>query len=190
MPNWCSNEITISGDVTKIVQALESIENKEDRNLFKSLIDVPQDEYDNDWYNTNLKYFGTKWDVSYEECDPQEIDDECIVLTPSTAWAPPIEFGVNLAKKYGVEVDMYYHESGMDFCGKTYIKSDGTYIEEDYEYMEGLYHFDVDYFWMEIDMYIEYAKEEEKSVEEFMEDYEYLSEEDKQELIKMYNESI
>jgi hypothetical protein len=188
MPNWCWNEITISGDVTKIVESLESIENKEENNVFKTLIDVPKDEYENDWYNTNLKYFGTKWDVSYGDCDPQEFDDECIVLTPSTAWSPPIEFCVNLAKKYGVEVEMYYHESGMDFCGKTYIKSDGEYTEEDYEYMEGVYNFDWDYFWMEIDMYIEYAKEEQKSVEEFMEDYEYLSEEDKQELIKMYNE--
>jgi hypothetical protein len=190
MPNWCWNEITISGDVTKIVESLESIENKEENNVFKTLIDVPKDEYENDWYNTNLKYFGTKWDVSYGDCDPQEFDDECIVLTPSTAWSPPIEFCVNLAKKYGVEVEMYYHESGMDFCGKTYIKSDGEYTEEDYEYMEGVYNFDWDYFWMEIDMYIEYAKEEQKSVEEFMEDYEYLSEEDKQELTKMYNETI
>lgn len=187
MPNWCWNEITITGDVTKIVKALESIENKQENNVFKTLIDVPDAE---DWYNTNLKYFGTKWDVSYYECDPQEIDDECVVLTPSTAWSPPIEFAVNLAKKYGVEVEMYYYESGMDFCGKTYIKSDGTYTEEDYEYMEGIYHFDWDYFWMEIDMYIEYAKEEEKSVEEFMEYYEYLSEEDKKELTKMYNETI
>ena len=187
MPNWCSNEITISGDVTKIVQALESIENKEDRNLFKSLIDVPQDEYDNDWYNTNLKYFGTKWDVSHEESDPQEFDGG-LVLTPNTAWSPPIEFCVNLAKKYGVEVELYYYESGMDFCGKTSINSDGTYIEEDYGYMEGLYNFEADYFWMEIDHYVEYAIEEGQSVEEFMEDYEYLSEEDKQELIKMYNE--
>lgn len=189
MPNWCWNEITISGDVTKIVQALESIENKEDRNLFKSLIDVPQDEYENDWYNTNLKYFGTKWDVSHEECDPQEFDGG-LVLTPSTAWSPPTEFCINLAKKYGVEVEMYYHEAGNDFCGKTYIKSDGTFIEEDYEYMEGLYHFDWDYFWMEIESYIEYAIEEEKSIEEFMEYYQYLSEEDKKELTKMYNESI
>jgi hypothetical protein len=105
MPNWCSNEITISGDVTKIVQALESIENKEDRNLFKTLIDVPQDEYEKDWYNTNLKWFGTNWDVSHEESDPQEFDGG-LVLTPNSAWSPPIEFCVNLAKKYGVEVEL------------------------------------------------------------------------------------
>lgn len=189
MPNWCSNEITISGDVTKIVQALESIENKEDRNLFKTLIDIPQDEYEKDWYNTNLKYFGTKWDVSYEECDPQEIDDNGLILTPNTAWSPPIEFCVNLAKKYGVEVDMYYYESGMDFCGKAYINSDGTYSEEDYGYMEGLYHFDVDFFWMEIGWYVENAIENGQSVEEFLEDYKYLSEEDKQELIKIFKEN-
>jgi hypothetical protein len=190
MPNWCWNEITISGDVTKIVESLESIENKEENNVFKTLIDVPKDEYENDWYNTNLKYFGTKWDVSYGDCDPQEFDDECIVLTPSTAWSPPIEFCVNLAKKYGVEVEMYYHESGMDFCGKTYIKSDGEYTEEDYGYMEGIYNFDIDYFWMEIESYIEYAIEDGQSVEEFLEVYDYLPEYDKKELTKMYNETI
>jgi hypothetical protein len=189
MPNWCSNEITISGDVTKIVEALESIENKQENNLFKTLIDVPQEEYEKDWYNINIKWFGTKWDVSHEECDPQEFDGG-LVLTPNTAWSPPIEFGVNLAKKYGVEVEMYYQESGMDFCGKTYIKSDGTYTEEDYDYMEGLYNFDVDYFWVEIESYIEYAKEDGQSVEEFLEYYDYLPNYDKKELTKMYNESI
>lgn len=186
MPNWCSNEITISGDVTKIVQALESIENKQDNNLFKNLIDVPDAE---DWYNTNLEYFGTKWDVSYEECEPQEFDGG-LLLTPNTAWSPPIEFGVNLAKKYGVEVELYYYEAGMDFCGKIYINSDGTYTEEDYKYMEGLYNFEADYFWVEIEYYIEYAKEDGQSVEEFLEEYSYISEEDKQELTKMYNESL
>jgi hypothetical protein len=188
MPNWCSNEITISGDVTKIVEALESIKNKQENNVFKTLIDVPQEEYEKDWYNINIKWFGTKWDVSHEECDPQEFDDECVVLTPNTAWSPPIEFGINLAKKYGVEVDMYYHESGMDFCGKTYINSDGTYTEEDYGYMEGLYNFDADYFWVEIESYIEYAKEDGQSVEEFLEDYDYLPTYDKKELTKIYNE--
>jgi hypothetical protein len=187
MPNWCSNEITITGDVTKIVQALESIENKEENNLFKTLIDVPDAE---DWYNTNLEYFGTKWDVSYEESDPQEIDDNGLVLTPNTAWSPPIQFGVNLAKKYGVQVDMFYYESGMDFCGKAYINSDGTYTEEDYGYMEGLYNFDADYFWVEIESYIEYAKEDGQSVEEFLEDYDYLPTYDKKELTKIYNETI
>jgi hypothetical protein len=186
MPNWCSNEITISGDVTRIVEALESIESKQENNVFKTLIDVPQDE---DWYNTNLKYFGTKWDVSYYECDPQEFDGG-LVLMPNTAWSPPIEFGVNLAKKYGVEVEMYYHESGMDFCGKTSINSDGTYTEEDYGYMEGLYNFDADYFWVEIESYIEYAKEDGQSVEEFLEDYDYLPTYDKKELTKIYNESL
>lgn len=189
MPNWCSNEITISGDVTKIVEALESIENKQENNVFKTLIDVPQDEYEKDWYNTNLKYFGTKWDVSYYECDLQEFNGG-IVLMPNTAWSPPIEFGVNLAKKYGVEVELYYHESGIDFCGKTYINSDGTYTEEDYEYMEGLYHFDADYFWMEVGYYVENAVEDGQSVEEFLEDYDYLPTYDKKELTKIYNETI
>lgn len=191
MPNWCENEITITGDVSEIVKDLNSIENKEDRNVFKTLIGLPdgigQEEYEKDWYNINLDRFGTKWDISYEDCEPQEFDDE-LVLTPNTAWSPPTEFCVNLAKKYGVEVEMYYYESGMDFCGKTYIMPDGTYAEDDYGYMEGLYKFNSDYFWMEIESYIEYAKEDGQSVEEFLEVYDYLPEYDKKELKKMYNE--
>jgi hypothetical protein len=186
MPNWCSNEITITGDVSEIVKVLDSIENKQDNNVFKTLIDVPQND---DWYNTNLQYFGTKWDVSYEECDPQEFEGG-LLLTPNTAWSPPIEFCVNLAKKYGVEVDMFYHEQGNDFCGNTYINSDGTYTEEDYGYMEGLYNFDADYFWMEAEYYVECSIEGGQSVEEFIEEYAYLPEQDKQELIKIYNETL
>ena len=193
MPNWCENEITITGDVSEIVKALDSIENKEERNVFKTLIGLPdgisQEEYEKDWYNINLDRFGTKWDISYEDCDPQEFDDE-LVLTPNTAWSPPIEFCVNLAKNYGVEVEMYYFESAMDFCGKTSINSDGTYTEEDYKYMEGLYHFDADYFWMEIQWYVENAIEDGQSVEEFLEDYDYLPTYDKKELTKIYNESL
>jgi hypothetical protein len=191
MPNWCENEITITGDVSEIVKALDSIENKEERNVFKTLIGLPdgisQEEYEKDWYNINLNRFGTKWDISCEDCEPQEFDD-VLVLTPNTAWSPPTEFCVNLAKKYGVEVEMYYYESGMDFCGKTYILPDGTYIEDDYTYMEGLYKFNSDYFWMEIESLIEYAIEEGQSVEEFLEDYKYLASYDKKELIITFKE--
>jgi hypothetical protein len=195
MPNWCSNEITITGDVSEIVKALDSIENKEERNVFKTLIGLPdgigQEEYEKEWYNINLNRFGTKWDISYEDCDPQEFDDE-LVLTPNTAWSPPIEFCVNLAKKYGVEVEMYYFESAMDFCGKTYILPDGTYIEDDYKYMEGQYRFESDYFWLDIRDNIENSIYEGKSLEQFMVDYPYLSEEDKQEVIEIFkhNENI
>jgi hypothetical protein len=192
MPNWCSNEITITGDVSEIVKALDSIENKEERNVFKTLIGLPdgigQEEYEKDWYNINLDRFGTKWDISYEDCDPQEFDDE-LVLTPNTAWSPPTEFCVNLAKKYGVEIEMYYYESGNDFCGKTYINSDGTYREEDYRYVEGLYHFESDYFWLEIRDYVEYAIEEGQPIDEFLEEHTYLNEEDKEEVIKIFKQN-
>jgi hypothetical protein len=192
MPNWCSNEITITGDVSEIVKALDSIENKEERNVFKTLIGLPdgisQEEYEKDWYNINLDRFGTKWDISYEDCESQEFDSG-LLLTPNTAWSPPIEFGVNLAKKYGVEVEMYYYESGNDFCGKTYINSDGTHREEDYRYVEGLYHFESDYFWLEIRDYVEYAIEEDQPIDEFLEEHAYLNEEDKQEVIKIFKKN-
>lgn len=147
MPNWCYNNITITGSekglnkIKRIVQSLESVEDK----LFQSLIGLPEDtdmeSYGNQgWYQTNVDWFGTKWDVGTEFV--QEMTDTYIYMSGDTAWSPPINFCIQLSKRYGVEVEMYYEEPGSDFCGKTHIDSQGNYTEEDYSYQEGLYRFD------------------------------------------------
>jgi hypothetical protein len=198
MPNWCSNNIFITGDEEKIKFLKNVIENgipsdkRQESNVFMTLVGIPPNmdllEYETKWYGTNIDNWGTKWDVSYDE-SYFEFDKNQIRMSPDTAWSPPTGFCKSLAMNYGVTVEMYYEEPGNDFCGKTIITEDGDVQEEDYGYCEGKYHFDEEGFWNEIINNIEFAKEDDVPLEEFVEDYQYVSEEDKKEIEKLYNES-
>ena len=192
MPNWCSNTITISGskeNICRIKDMMDTIENKSESNLFQTLVGYPdhmtEGEYQEKWYDTNVTNWGTKWDVSYDDSCPQFSEEE-IVLSPDTAWSPPIGFGTILAKLYQVDVELFYTEPGCDFCGKTFCNKDGDVNEEDYSYQEGLFYFDREYFWTEMESQAEYyIGEEEKSLEEFIQIFHYV---DKEEITQYYNE--
>jgi hypothetical protein len=77
MPNWCSNYITITGDkksIGMLTRVLESIpqEQRDESIIFETLIgrepEINDEEYKSGgWYNANIGWFGTKWDVSYNE---------------------------------------------------------------------------------------------------------------------------
>jgi hypothetical protein len=192
MPNWCSNTITITGNkenICRIKDMMDSIENKSESNLFQTLVGYPdhmtEGEYQEKWYDTNVTNWGTKWDVSYDDACPQFSEEE-IVLSPDTAWSPPIGFGTILAKLYQVDVELFYTEPGCDFCGKTFCNKDGDVNEEDYSYHEGLFYFDQEQFWSEMESQAEYyIGEEEKSLEEFIQIFHYV---DKEEITQYYNE--
>jgi len=194
----CSNSITITGDEEKIKFLKNVIENgiptekRQEANVFMTLVGIPPDmnlyEYEQKWYGTNIDNWGTKWDVAYNE-SYFSFEDTEITMSPDTAWSPPIGFAQSLARNYGVKVEMYYEEPGSDFCGKTIITEDGTLTEEDYDFVHGKYVFDKEGFWNEIINNIEFAKEDDVSLENFILDYGYVNEEDKKEIEKLYNES-
>ena len=204
MPNWCSNTITITGDkkiISGITRLIESIKKTEGEppGVFHTLIgrdsSITKEKYDNgDWYNSNIDRYGCKWDVSYDDCC-FTFDEESISLHPETAWSPPIEFCKLMVKEYkSIKIHIFYSECGNDFCGQCdiYLDEDGMVCceEEDYGYAEGLYHLDKEMFWGEVESMIEsYIDEEDGSAEEFVtEHYAYVSEEDKKEIIELYNE--
>lgn len=198
MPNWCSNYITITGSKTaikKIKKVIESIEDSQDPNVFVNLVGIEpntsQEEYkEGGWYNSNVNYWGTKWDVNVDECN-FDFDDQIIHMSPQTAWSPPIGFGVALAKKYKVEVSMVYEEPGCDFAGRTLIYKDGEKEEEDYSFIEGIYYFSNETFWYEVESDIESYRDDSdgKVVEDFVEErYGFVSEEDKETILKMYKD--
>ena len=140
------------------------------------------------WFDSNVNWFGTKWDVSYSECQ-FDFNDDHIVMMPSTAWSPPIYFVSNLCKMYGVTAVMDYDEGGCNFCGRATIDIDGGIEVEDYGYNEGKYHFDNEYFWESlVESDLEYAMEEEITKSQFILDHPYVNEDDKKELEKMYDE--
>ena len=198
MPNWCTNYITITGDkksIGMLTRVLEDIpqDKREESNVFETLIgtepEMSERDYNNGgWYNANIGWFGTKWDVSYNDCQFQ-FSEDCIIMMPQTAWSPPIGFGVRLHEMYGVNVELQYEESGCDFCGRTTIENQNI-VEEDYGFLEGKYHLDNESFWYEVESDIQYALDDDKSVDEFMVGFEFVDEEDFNEIRGMYENSL
>ena len=206
MPNWCNNHIKIYGGeriikiLTNVIKSInprdeEQVEGKEYEGLFRTLIGVPpemsKDDYNLNWYDTNINWFGTKWDV--------DVSTDCFTFSEGeieffceTAWSPPIEFLRNLCRMYKVNAYIFYSEPGIAFSGETkLIWEDGQLFVEDneYEYKAGLYHLDNESFWCDMESNIEYAVEEDMSVDDFIEEYKaYASEKDIQDIITMFNE--
>ena len=199
MPNWCNNFIEIQGDkktITKLSRIIKGSNNSDDnRGVFAALIGtkpfVTAEDYDKGaWYDANNSWFGTKWDISYDECN-YTFNDESISFSCETAWAPPIPFLATLCKMYGVSGVITYDEGGCDFAGRTTIDNEGNIVEEeDYTYNEGLYVLNNEGFWMELESNIEYYADENTPVDEFVSQYDYVSDEDKVEIKKLYEEYL
>jgi len=197
MPNWCSNSIVITGDkdkIKKIKDVLLSMDKTTtESGIFEALVgrdeNITEEQYQNGgWYQHNIDRYGCKWDVSLENAVISTDSDDCITMSPETAWSPPKEFCILLAKQYGVDVTLEYSESGCNFAGRGVISPDGVGEEENYEYLEGLYFIDEDYFWMEVQSNLEYefCEFEPRPLEDWLNDFEFVSDSDKQELTELY----
>jgi len=173
MPNWCYNHLTITGEKTnldRIKFRLEDIEEKDNVSpgIFMALVGRDQSidlhEYENGgWYDSNVSYWGTKWDVSYNESGV-EYNDDTITLSFQSAWSPPIPFIQHLGRLFNVECELYYEEPGCDFCGKSYFNNQDGLTEEDYTYNEGRFYFDKENFFDSVDGDIDTMFEEDEDV--------------------------
>ena len=197
MPNWCNNNITISGDesaIRTLTAVLKGLTPQDD--VFKSLVGLPthltNEQYGKEWYDTNISWFGTKWDISYEEhafnFDKNEITFYC-----ETAWSPPIPFMENLCKMYKVNGNLFYSEGGVGFAGETtftWTDDELDVFDQEYEYLEGLYRLSKEEFWSEVDSRVDCILDEDQSLDDFLSEFQFVSDEDKEELTRLYNETI
>ena len=202
MPNWCNNNITISGDegtirtLTAVLKSLKTDDEEQSSDVFKALIGLPQHMSDGDykekWYDTNIEWFGTKWDISYEEGAFTFTKDE-ISFFCETAWSPPIPFLQNLCEMYKVNANLFYSEGGVGFSGETtFTWNDGELdvYDDECEYLEGIYKYSREEFWSEVESRVDSILDEELSLEDFISEFDFVSEEDTLELTRLYNETI
>ena len=202
MPNWCNNNITISGDegtirtLTAVLKSLKTDDEEQSDNVFKALIGLPQHMSDGDykekWYDTNIGWFGTKWDISYDEHAFTFTKNE-ITFFCETAWSPPIPFLQNLCEMYKVNANLFYSEGGVGFAGETtFTWNDGELDVYDDEcgYLEGIYKYSREEFWSEVESRVDSILDEELSLEDFISEFDFVSEEDTLELTRLYNETI
>jgi hypothetical protein len=150
MPNWCSNHITVRGtnqkEIAEIAEAMKEGE------FFQSIIPTPEDLlregssthggenaelYDqiraenmakhgySNWYDFQVARWGTKWDV---ECQDVQVDEDGLSVSTyfDSAWSPPMGIVEELTAR-GLQVTLYYYESGMAFVGKWEEGSDDYY---------------------------------------------------------------
>lgn len=203
MPNWCNNYIKISGDegtIRTLTSVIKSLKSSDDDgpsdDVFKSLIGLPQHMSDGDykekWYDTNIEWFGTKWDISYEEHSFTFSKDE-ITLSCETAWSPPIPFLENLCKMYKVNAYLFYSEGGVGFAGEStfnWVNGELEVYDDECGYLEGIYKYSNEEFWSEVEYRADSILDEDQSLEDFLGEFEFVSDKDKEELTRIYNETI
>jgi len=158
MPNWCDNQITITGP-NSVIDKIEKIVGEEDNqngllNFMKpmptqlqdttspsSSADKPQpmvEGFDN-WYDWRVENWSTKWEVcEFYGVDRQHLndslDESTISFGFSSAWSPPIgAYEQFLADNENCSLKAYYYEGGCDFMGEWDNGSDDCYAPGDYK---------------------------------------------------------
>jgi len=137
MPNWCQNQVTVSGDEKKVKEFIKFVSSKKSKFDFNKIYPMPKElegtvsgseslkpdrqkensewwkvQYGADnWYDWRRMHWGTKWELD-------------------TAWCPPLgileklDWKFHFKKDRDLNIEWYYEEIGMDFKG---------YLEDDLE---------------------------------------------------------
>ena len=195
MPNWCDNQITITGP-NSVIDKIEKIVKEEDNqngllNFFhpmpkeldgttspSSSADKPQpmvEGFDN-WYDWRTDNWCTKWEV----CEFYGVDrkDDTISFAFSSAWAPPTgaytHFITSMAEKnLDVSLKAYYYEGGCDFAGCWDNGDDECIAPSDYksddDYWNDGLGYDLDEMFNFIESMQEYEAEQEAEKEDVTE---------------------
>jgi len=158
MPNWCDNQITITGPNSVIDKIEKIVKEEDDKNGLlqfmcpmpkqlqdttspSSSADKPQpmvDGFDN-WYDWRVENWSTKWDVNeFYGVDRQHLndslDESTISFAFSSAWAPPIgAYEKFLENNSDCFIRAYYYEGGCDFMGLWEDGIDDCYAPSDYK---------------------------------------------------------
>ena len=141
MPNWCNNNIEITGPASKINELWA--EARECEGLLNAMVPMPERLKDtvkgsngdeDNWYDWAVSNWGTKWDVSLEGLEYTDNEDGTATISGwfDSAWAPPIDcYNRFIEANSDCTVNASYYEMGCDFGG--------FYDNGDDEYLEGLY---------------------------------------------------
>ena len=158
MPNWCDNQITITGP-NSVIDKIEKIvkEEKDAGGLLNFFHPMPKELRDttadgktdkklmkkygySDWYGWACDNWSTKWDISeFYGVDRQYLTEQSegestISFAFSSAWAPPINaYEKFLENNSNCFIRAYYYEGGCDFMGLWEDGLDDCYAPSDYK---------------------------------------------------------
>lgn len=144
MPNYCENDLTITGPAVDIerftadglsfetaipypaqFRALDDARKAHaaqfepehpDRHYCS---DCPKDGYNQGGYDWCIANWGVKWDISARSTDMETITPEKVIIHFSTPWGPPCPVLDAWALKHPtLTLDLRYYERGMGFSGR------------------------------------------------------------------------
>jgi len=142
MPNWCNNQITITGP-NSVIDKIEKIvdEKQETEGLLQFMYPMPERLKDttadgsedkkmikkygySDWYGWATNEWGTKWDLTeFYGVDRQYLTEtsegeSTISFAFDSAWSPPVGAYENfIANNEDCSLRATYYEPGCDFMG-------------------------------------------------------------------------
>jgi hypothetical protein len=158
MPNWCSNSVQVAGpkefiqglaaaatagDFCKFIKPVPETLTNTAAGSFSDAADQTAQELREKsnldkygyrhWYDFCVAEWGTKWDVGGEDTyvevtENLETGKWILNFSFDSAWSPPIEIYEALAELEH-EVEAYYYEPGMAFCGKFTNAAGDEYYE-------------------------------------------------------------
>jgi len=116
MPNWTTNEVTVTAksakDLSKFIKQIESEDNPFDfekiepmpKNIFRGNLGRKEKELHgkNNWYDWSWKNWGTKWNSCHTEF--KRFDDKVAMYIFQTAWCPPVPIWEALMNIYSGQV--------------------------------------------------------------------------------------
>ena len=159
MPNWCDNQITITGP-NSVIDKIEKIvtEEKDGEGLLNYFHPMPRQLEDTTspsssadkpqpmvegfdcWYDWRCENWSTKWDVNEfygvdrQYHSEQNEGESTISFGFSSAWAPPIgAYEMFLEKNEECSLRAFYYEGGCDFMGEWRDGVDDCYAPSDYK---------------------------------------------------------
>ena len=110
MPNWCANNLMVTGGLSELERFRNAITTEQNGiEILSRLVPVPAS-------SSASEYWGSKWG----DCDTNSDGPDALgfSLWFTSAWSPPVD---GFAKVSGLFPSLLFvlefEESGMDFCG-------------------------------------------------------------------------
>lgn len=133
MPNWCTNTLTITGNVSTLCE-LKTVIEADRVGLLEAIAPIGEWEYAN-----AVEKWGTKWDVSTDGLEYTLNGDGTATIEGyfDSAWSPPIAAFQQLADDWdSCYIQLKYFEPGMAFVGVWDSEGEDTVFENIDELLE------------------------------------------------------
>ena len=111
-----------------------------------------------------------------------------LIIDCGTKWSPPVKWVEQKSLQYGVAIECEYDEEGSDICGKFGYDNGKLVFDLEFTYLEGMYNFTD---WTDfVECEVLYRIEDNEDVESFLENFPFVNDEEREELITIFNEGI